>query len=118
MDREEYIEKVCKYCSASMFGIYDLIRDLEITLVKSSNKSKPRLASFYENGIHNKIMCIPTYLSYEYMIWILEYLTTYYVVNKDRDIYVTIDDFYDFDKDVAQIVDEINERLDNKIIKI
>mgnify|MGYP004505517791 CR=1 FL=1 len=118
MEKEEIIEHFTSSCKDNMGGIYDVIRDCGFVLLKNDNKNSPKMTVFYQNGIRHKIIAVSSYLPYEINILLLEYMVTYYLKHQDSDIYMTIDEHYDFEEETAKVVDEINERLDNKVGKL
>lgn len=114
MERDRIIEEFISTCGLDMFGIIDLINKHGFQLVRSTDhKSYPRMASFYQNGIKNKIMVIPAYLPYDRAIWLLKYLMVTYLMKQDEDIYITIDESFNYNQDIKDLIDEINERLNN-----
>lgn len=115
---EEIIEQFASACKNNMGGIYDVIRDCGFVLLKNDNKNAPKMTVFYQNGIRHKVIAVSSYLPYEMSILLLEYMIVYYLRHQESDIFMTIDDYYEFDEETAKIVDKINERLENKIGKL
>ena len=99
-------------------SIFDIIRENGFTITRNSNKNVPRMAVFYQNGVHQKIMTLSAYLPYEISILLLEYMITYYMLHESEDIDITIDEYFKLDQETVEIVDEINERLENKMGKL
>ncbi len=118
MQKEAIVEKFALACQNNMGGIFDIIRDEGFVFLRSDNKTIPKMAVFYQNGIRNKIINVSAYLPYEISILLLEYMITYYLRHQEDDIYITIDDFYTFDPEITEIVDAINEKLENKLGKL
>ena len=114
MERDKIIEEFMSYCGLDMYGIINLIDKHGFQLIRSTDhKSYPRMTSFYQNGIKNKIIVIPAYLPYDYAIWLLKYMMITYLIRQEEDIYVTIDEKFSYNQDIKDIIDEVNERLNN-----
>ena len=54
MEKEEIIEKISLACKNNIGGIFDIIRENGFTITRNSNKNVPRMAVFYQNGVHQK----------------------------------------------------------------
>ncbi len=52
--KEEIIEKISLACKNNIGGIFDIIRENGFTITRNSNKNVPRMAVFYQNGVHQK----------------------------------------------------------------
>ena len=105
-------------CKNNLGGIFYIIRENGFTITRNGNKNVPRMAVFYQNGVHQKIMTLSAYLPYEISILLLEYMITYYMLHESEDIYITIDEYFKLDQETVEIVDEINEKLENKMGKL
>lgn len=114
MERDKIIEEFMSSCGLDMYGIINLIDKHGFQLIRSADhKSYPRMTSFYQNGIKNKIIVIPAYLPYGHVIWLLKYMMITYLMKQEEDIYVTIDEKFNYNQDIKNIIDEVNERLNN-----
>lgn len=118
MEKEEIIEKFKLACKNNIGGVFDIIRDCGFTITRNGNKNTPKMTVSYQNGIQQKLMTLSAYLPYEICFLLLEYMVSYYLTHENEDIFMNIDDQYIFDEEVVAIVDEINDKLENKMGKL
>lgn len=102
MSKENKIEIVKESMNNDIF---ELIKREGFLFLKSDKDTKhPMMASFKENGIQNKIIVMPSYIPYTSALWLLRYMVASYLLSNEKDLYLTIDETYEFNEEVLNVI--------------